>query len=101
MWRHGDVFIEAVKSIPKAAKQLPHCVLAEGEITGHCHEIREPDTAELWRSGNSLYLRVLAKRATVIHQEHDEIQLPKGHYRVWIQREYEPKAPQRYRRVVN
>jgi hypothetical protein len=45
-----------------------------------------------------LYLRVLAERATVVHQEHGPIVLPQGAYRVWRQREY---TPQGIRRVVD
>ena len=101
MWRHGDVFIDKVDSIPEKAKRLKHCVLAEGEITGHCHEILEDGAAELFQQRNNLFLRVVAKRATVVHQEHDAIKLPTGDYRVWIQREYEPKTRQRFRRVVD
>jgi hypothetical protein len=40
----------------------------------------------------TLYLRVVADRATIIHQEHRPITLPRGSYRVWAQREYSPEA---------
>jgi hypothetical protein len=98
MYRHGDVFI-ATGEISKGAKQLPHCVLAEGEVTGHRHEIEEPSTADLLQFRGKLFLRVTAKQATLVHQEHKPIALPKGDYRIWIQREYEPKAPRGFRNV--
>lgn len=100
MFRHGDVFLQQAE-IPQAAKKLPHCVLAEGELTGHCHQIREPEAAELFRHKGEMFLRVTRRKATLIHQEHADIALPKGEYRVWIQREYEPKAPRGHRRVVD
>ena len=69
-----------------------HCVLAEGEVTGHTHRIEEPGAAELLECGGTLYLRVIADRATVVHQEHRPLALPHGEYRVWQQREYTPQA---------
>ncbi len=90
MWRHGDVFIAAVDAIPGDAVHRPGGVLAEGEATGHSHRIERPGTAELLERGGTLYLRVVAETATVIHQEHRPITLPQGHYRVWQQREYSP-----------
>ena len=98
MWRHGDVLIAAVGAIPGGATELKHAVLARGEITGHSHRILERDAAELWQSGGTLYLKITADKATVVHQEHRPITLPRGSYRVWIQREYSPAA---IRRVVD
>lgn len=98
MWRHGDVLIAATKTIPKDAQRRPHSVLAFGEVTGHSHRIAEPDTAELWEQGGMLYLNVTANTASVIHEEHNPITLPRGTYRVWMQREYSPEA---IRRIVD
>ena len=98
MWRHGDVLIAAVRAIPDGATELRQTVLARGEITGHSHRIRERDAAELWEAGGALYLKITADSATVVHQEHRPITLPRGTYRVWIQREYSPSA---IRRVVD
>jgi hypothetical protein len=92
MWRHGDVFIAAVATIPDGAARRPGTVLAEGEATGHSHRIERPETVELYEGGGMLYLRVVAESATVIHQEHRPITLPRGTYRVWQQREYSPRA---------
>lgn len=90
MYRHGDVLIAAVKSVPRKAKKRPRCVLAEGEITGHSHTIAEAGAAELFALRGELYLSVLAEHATVVHEEHAPIRLPRGAYRVWRQREYSP-----------
>ena len=99
MWRHGDVFIAEVKTIPNDVKPLPHCVLAEGELTGHSHRIRESGVAQMFEGpGGVRFLRIDAETATLIHQEHSAISLPRGCYRVWIQREY---SPEEIRRVVD
>jgi hypothetical protein len=92
MWRQGDVFMAAVDTIPAGATARPHCVLAEGELTGHSHRIDQPGVARLYEHGGSLYLEVTAASATVVHQEHKPITLLRGCYRVWGQREYSPEA---------
>lgn len=91
LYRHGDVLVAQVDAIPAEAVKRPHLVLAEGEVTGHSHRIAEPGVAELYQTGPQIFLRVLADTATLIHQEHGPIELPRGDYRVWRQREYSPR----------
>jgi len=92
MWRQGDIFIAAAPAVPKGARPQPHCVLAEGEVTGHSHRVAERGVARLYSHPTALYLDVLADRATVVHDEHGPITLPRSTYRVWRQREYSPEA---------
>jgi hypothetical protein len=92
MWRHGDVLIAVIETLPPQATRRPGAVLAHGEITGHSHRIAGPGTAELWELGGMLYIKVVAEAATVVHEEHRPITLPRGLYRVWQQREYTPQA---------
>ena len=92
MWRHGDVLIAAVATVPSAARKLPTCVLARGEMTGHSHRIEQPDAAEVWQYEGQLFLKIIGDRAVLIHEEHKPITLPHGTYRVWQQREYTPRA---------
>lgn len=89
--RHGDVLVGSVDAIPSGAEERSHLVLAEGEMTGHSHRISEIDGARLYRHGGEIYLRVVANEATLVHQEHGPIALPRGCYRVWQQREYSPQ----------
>ena len=98
MWRHGDVFVAKTSKIPRGAKARPNCILAEGELTGHCHRIQESDAAILYDFKGERFLEVTAEQATLVHQEHAAIELPKGTYRVWIQREY---SPEEIRKVVD
>lgn len=90
LWRQGDIFIERVFSVPAGAVIQADLVLAEGEITGHSHRVDHPDTANLFEADGQFYLQVIADRADVIHEEHGTITLPRGMYRVWRQREYDP-----------
>jgi hypothetical protein len=91
MYRHGDILVSPVEAIPSDAKRRPHLVLAEGELTGHSHRIAEPDAAVLYERGREVFLEVIQDRATLVHQEHGPIELGRGAYRVWRQREYSPQ----------
>ena len=90
-YRHGDVMVEKVKSIPTNAKKLNHLTLAHGEVTGHSHQIKPRKNAELYNAPSGLFLKVTAESADLVHEEHATIALPKGIYRVWRQREYSPE----------
>ena len=92
LWRHGDVLIVAVASLPRDARRRVSPILVRGEISGHSHRLAEPDTAELWERHGAIFIDVVAEAATVIHEEHRPITLPRGIYKVWQQREYTPRA---------
>ncbi len=98
MWRHGDVFVQKASRIPETASELPHTILAKGELTGHAHRVEPRGAATLYRASESMFLRVSADSASLVHEEHAPITLERGNYRVWIQREY---SPQEIRRVVD
>lgn len=87
--RQGDVLLKPIQSI--RGKQLPHVVLAEGEITGHKHQISE-GTAELYQKDLTLYLRVVSDVAVLSHEEHQPVKIPQGDWAIHIQREYEPEG---------
>jgi len=98
MWRHGDVLIAEAKSIPRGAVRRNGTVLVRGEITGHSHRVAEPHAAEIWELGQELFLKITGDAATLVHEEHKPIMLPRGIYRVWVQREYTPAV---VRRIVD
>lgn len=91
IYRQGDVLIRRVRRRPRDARaevQDGRLVLARGEVTGHAHVITEPDAGLLSVSGQvDRWLRVRTK-ATLVHEEHAPITLPRGIYRVSIQREW-------------
>ena len=91
LYRHGDLLVQSADEVPPDSRKLNHLVLAEGELTGHSHRIAERDSAALFQAPGGLYLRVTGERATLVHQEHGPIELTRGVYRVWRQREYSPR----------
>lgn len=95
-YRQGDVLIRAVRAIPKGvkpkAREGGRIVLAYGEVTGHAHAIAD-EAATLFSlledGAEEFYLR--ADGAVVLrHEEHGEIAIPAGTYKVTRQREYAP-----------
>lgn len=98
MWRHGDVLIEQCTKIPGDARRVGHLILARGEATGHAHRVLEPGSAVLFKNDEADFLEVTTDEATIVHEEHDAITLPRGTYRFWFQREY---SPQEIRRVID
>jgi len=92
-FRQGDVLL--VRAEPSAdgyGSKLPHLVLAEGEVTGHKHQITRGQ-AELIERKGILFLKVLSETAMLSHEEHRPIQIPRGTWMVRVQREYEPTGP--------
>lgn len=88
-YRHGDVIVREVDKT--RGEKLDHLVLAEGEVTGHKHQITD-GTASLFKFEEKLYLKIQSDLATLSHEEHNPLRLPKGSYEVIIQREYQPKG---------
>ncbi len=80
MWKHGEVFITAIDTIPGDEIRRPGYVLVEGEATGHSHRLDRAGAAERLERGEALYLRVLAESASVFHRENRPISLPRGLY---------------------
>ncbi len=97
MFRQGDVLIERIEHLPKTvepvAREGGRFVLAHGEMTGHAHMILESNV-RMFRDPSDhhrMFLEVFDSPCRVVHEEHAEVVLPPGTYRVIRQREYTPK----------
>jgi hypothetical protein len=90
LWRQGDIFIQSAGGVPRGAVRRAEPVLAEGELTGHQHRIEDSSTAAVFEHRGRVFLDVVAERARLVHQEHGSIELVRGSYFVWRQREYDP-----------
>ena len=88
MNQQGDVLMFRVEEIPKGAKKLNHCVLMEGELTGHAHRVSE-GIAYLFEHGSTKYLQVVSEKAVVTHEEHHAQTLDKGIYKIGQVKEYD------------
>ncbi len=96
MYRHGDVLLIKIDKLPyKMLKKKEGNIILEGEVTGHAHRLK--GNARLWEVAEAIsnntegiigYAEV-EKGTSIIHEEHKEIQLPKGYYEIRRQREYD------------
>jgi len=89
---HGDILLVPIDEIPKGIKRIKEekLILAEGEITGHMHEIVNNKKAELYFDvkKNKMYLNVL-EPTFLKHQQHYKIQIETGYYYVNRVNEYD------------
>lgn len=102
MYRQGDVLIVKVSSIPKGLKEIAReggkIVLAHGEATGHSHAIDMPSAKFVINEQTRERYLTLDKVGFLRHEEHAEIKLPAGKYKVIQQVEYTGRD---YRAVVD
>ena len=90
-YRHGDVMLEQVPSLPSSATPTQGAILARGELTGHSHRIENAQAAQLFIHNGQTFVQIKQPTA-IIHEEHRAIPLEAATYRYWMQREYHPKA---------
>lgn len=100
-FRQGDILFERIAEVPKGFKYDPErsasgrIVLAEGEVTGHFHEVLEDDSTVVLsatenKAIDELILHVRAPEGVEVkHPEHAAVPLPPGLWKVSRQREYE------------
>lgn len=91
--RQGDVLLVSVDHLPATATESTEkddIILAHGEVTGHAHRIKAPlAKAKLWDASAERFLQVFEK-VSITHEEHAQIDVPPGNYRIAIQQEYSP-----------
>jgi len=93
MYRQGDVLLVPIDDLPAeieaVALEAGRTVLAHGEMTGHAHAITSRD-ATLWEDKRGARFLRLDGPCSLLHEEHDPIELPAGRYKVIRQVEYVP-----------
>lgn len=117
-YRQGELLfvLKAIKDMQGLEKALAKgkrtTVVAEGEATGHKHELADPDTAILVDIRNAYiwiddenpefhnFEKILHTKTgtTIKHPDHQDLSLPAGTYYIRTQREYDEM---RSRRVVD
>lgn len=104
--RQGDVFFEVISAdkVNKTHKKNDP-ILAHGEVTGHCHKIYDPPISELEMytdEAGDIFVMNPKGPIYVSHDEHGTVTLPQGQWiRITRQREYDPAANNRERRVAD
>lgn len=104
--RQGDIYFKACKKpdLSKLKKKNDN-ILAFGEVTGHAHAIKSHGIADYESyvdENGDIYILSTDKPIEVGHDEHNVITCPPN---TWIcvtrQREFDPQAAERERRVAD
>lgn len=88
IYRHGDVDIKPIESLPKGLKKSKDKVLALGEVTGHSHRFTPESLVDVFLASDGLRYLQVHQPSPLIHEEHKEIMIMPGTYKVEIEREY-------------
>ena len=94
--RHGDVHVQRLGGAVTdgwVGEPAPEAVLAYGEVTNHAHRVRRApgatfDPELLTMAGAEFSILRLRDKAILSHEEHKDIALDPGVYRVSIKRQY-------------
>ena len=90
MIRQGDLLIIKIPEVPKSALEKDSQVIAEGELSGHRHEL---SCGTVFEKATAMYFTVPSEEEAVLnHPEHFPVTFPPGHYKVIRQKEYFPGA---------
>lgn len=92
IYRQGDVLIIETDSLPEELTSVKpdkeSNILAYGEVTGHAHRLSVKESTLHQTKSGERFLTV-PKSASLTHEEHSTIVLPKGSYRIIQQVEYQ------------
>ena len=100
-YRHGDLMIIPVDSIPEGLPKKNNTELLEGETSGHVHRLSGGTVYTTEPTINNNFLLgyfTIEKPTPLSHEEHETITLPACNYKFIQQREYDP---QENRRVID
>lgn len=85
--RQGDVLLVEVSQLPKGLKEKDKTI-AFGEATGHHHRF-ETEQVQVFVDGSEQQFVQVKKPSKLIHEEHQELEIPKGNFKVVLQREFD------------
>lgn len=85
MIRQGDVALIEIEELPKNLKKKD-LVIALGEITGHHHRFESKQVQVFADDSGQQFVQV-KQPSQLIHEEHHQLEIPKGVFKVVMQRE--------------
>ena len=86
-YQQGDVILKEV-DYEIEGQELNHLILAEGEATGHSHQLIN-GIGKLIMMDKILHLKIFSDTALLKHEEHAPIELKKGNYVIHRVNEYD------------
>jgi hypothetical protein len=91
-FQQGDLIIKSTEVKQKDfGKKLNHLVLQKSDVSGHKHQLIGRN-AILYEGNNrdEFYLNITSDKISLVHEEHEPINIPKGKYIVYGVREFDP-----------
>jgi hypothetical protein len=86
-YQHGDVLINSYEG-KLQGKVLKTNILVKSDTTNHMHQFKG-GIFTLRQNTNDEYFLNVTKPTKISHEEHREIDIPKGKYRITFVREYD------------
>jgi len=91
-YQQGDLILKETK-VPKKeyGRKLNHLILQQSDVSNHKHQLINGD-AILYEGKNKdeFYLIVNSVLTSLVHEEHESINIPKGKYFIYGVREFDP-----------
>lgn len=87
MYRQGDLLIVQITRMPKGLEEKDK-VLALGESTNHKHQFISPQV-QVFRDNNNQQFIQVKQKSQLLHEEHAVLEVPRGRYKVVLQREFD------------
>ena len=88
IFRHGDLLIREVTTIPSNATPLSTNIIAMGEKSGHNHKLYGKH--QVWETPDKQIYFQANQEISLKHQEHNTLKISKGNYVIINEREYNP-----------
>lgn len=88
LFRHGDLLIREIHSMPHTAKPIRTNIIAEGEKTGHNHTLH--GSHQIYETVDNQKHFEAMQELEIKHPEHNTIIIPKGIYTVVHERSFNP-----------
>ena len=93
-YRHGDLLLRQIDEIPVSTTPMSTNIIAEGEVTGHNHNLYGSHQVYGTCPKNPRVIEPTYFQAkediSLKHQEHATLKISKGNYVIIHEREYEP-----------
>lgn len=92
LYRHGDIsFTPVEKAEGKEIVASNKYIVAYGEVTGHTHTLttRSKSGIRVFQNEKGERFIDITGKASLKHQEHNELQIEQGIYKVGLEREYD------------
>lgn len=87
MIRQGDILLIPIKQFPKGLKEKDK-VIARGEVTGHNHRF-ESKQVNVFADEEGNQFADVRSPSKLIHEEHGELEIPVGKFKIVLQREFD------------